>query len=118
MDNSKHLLAACACTVALILTGCASSQPGTTVALMPLEDLDDFRMDCSKKDQQIEFLRRQIADPAWRRTNSQIVNSTGGVIYSLADGTYQERKNQAQGWNQAVARRKIYMLETWCPKQR
>lgn len=101
-----------------MLTGCASSQPGTTVALMPLQDLDDYKMDCNNKDQQIEFLQRQIADPAWRRMNSQIVNTTGGAIFSIADGTYQERKNQAEGWNQAVARRKIYMLQTWCAKRK
>jgi hypothetical protein len=117
MDSSKHLFAACACAVTLILTGCASA-PGTTVALMPLQDLDDFKTDCTNKDQQIEFLQRQIPDRAWRNTNQQIVNSTGGALFSLADGTYAERMNHARGYNQAVARRKIYYLQTWCPKNK
>jgi len=115
MDYKKHLCTASIIAAAsLILTGCASA-PGTRVALMPLQDLEKFVVDCNNKDEQIAFLKRQIPDPIWRTTNYQIVNSTGGAIYRIADGTYSERRNHAQGWNQAVARRKINYLETWCP---
>lgn len=116
MDTTKHLLTTCACVVAIALTGCAST-PGTTVTLLPLQDLNDYKVDCNNKDQQIEFLRRQIASPQFRRNNQIVMNTTGGILYSLADGSYQERKNQAEGWNQAVARRKIHYLETWCLKK-
>jgi hypothetical protein len=113
MDYKKHLCTASVIAAALILSGCASA-PGTRVALMPLQDLENFVVDCNNKDEQIALLKRQIPNPAWRITNYQIVNSTGGAIYSMADGTYAERRSHAQGWNQAVARRKINYLETWC----
>ena len=113
MDYKKHLCTASVIAAALILS-CCDSAPGTRVALMPLQDLENFVVDCNNKDEQIALLKRQIPNPAWRTTNYQIVNSTGGAIYSMADGTYAERRSHAQGWNQAVARRKINYLETWC----
>lgn len=115
MDYSKLLLKASACVITVALVGCAS--PGNRTALMPLRDLDSFETNCANADQQIELLQRQVPTAQTIRENQIIMSTTGGVLYSMTDGTYQERYNQASGVSRSVARSKIRYLKTWCPVQ-
>jgi hypothetical protein len=97
--------------LAVVVTACAS---GTRQVHVPLKDLDSFQLDCKQKDAQLDMLYRLLpgALAYQRESYNGMYSSTQSTIYVLT-GQYKER--QMGGFNQAVIRRKIDYLETWCP---
>jgi hypothetical protein len=84
MDITK-----CLPIVLFALAGC------TTTARMSRHDIDNIRIDCTKKQEQLDFLRSQWPSDNERIVNGLMLTSAAGFVSSVADGTYQSR----QDWN-------------------
>ena len=114
MGNKRKLLATCAALATFAIAGCAS-QPGTSTVILTRDQLNDFEVNCKNKNQQIEFLSRQMPNPGTVYASRQMIHSAVGLPWSILDGSYQERRNISDGWNQAIIRNKINYLQTFCP---
>lgn len=88
MDYKKHLLAICS---SLSLIGCATA-PGEYTAILPTDEIAQFRSDCKNKESQLAFLQKQYI------TDRTILPSTG-IDYK---------------YHNAIVRRKMRSLEQWC----
>lgn len=98
-------------TVAVLtLTGC------TTAAKMDVEDLNYFRVDCSKRNDQLAFLERQIPSRDDRFVNSMRMTSPVGVIVSAFNGTYHEDYAMLNDRQQNITRTLIYQIKSHCPE--
>lgn len=95
--------------LSLLAAGC------TTTARMSLHDLDHFKIDCSKKQEQLEFLNTQWPSDRDRFINAFTITSTAGYVLSNADGTYQERRKLNDGYYTNSLRILIYQIESRCP---
>ncbi|CAB4133481.1 hypothetical protein UFOVP257_214 [uncultured Caudovirales phage] len=93
----------------LLLAGC------TTTARMSRQDLVNFRIDCSKKQEQIDFLMSQWPSDNDRILNGLMLTSSSGFIATVADGTYQERKDLNDGRYTTQLRLMIRDIQTSCP---
>jgi hypothetical protein len=104
MDIRKYL----SITVAL-LSGC------TTTARIDFESLNRFQIDCSKKQEQLGFLRSQWPSYSDQLVNGMMITSTLGYVSSNVDGTYQERMKLYNGAYTSVLRLLIYDIQKTCP---
>ena len=99
--------------MALMFTACAGGSGVTRQAHVPLKDLDDFEVDCRQKTAQLDFLYRLLPGAmAYQKDSYNVMHSPTQSTIALLDGTYNERQYGA--FNQAVVRRKIRYLETYC----
>ena len=94
---------------AVFLTGC------TTASRMDVEDLNYFRVDCSKRDEQLAFLERQIPSRNERYINGMRMTSPVGALVSVVDGTYYENRAMFNDRQQDIARTLIYQIKSHCP---
>lgn len=104
----KHLSLIMLLSVSAISAGC------TTTARMDYQSLNHFRVNCSKKQEQLEFLYSQWPSSNDRLVNGMMISSTGGFIASVADGTYQERRYLNDGYYTSVLRLLIDQVKQ-CP---
>jgi len=96
--------------LSLILTsliGC------TTTARMTREEISSMRFDCARKQQQLDFLKSQMITGDEYLINGLIVTSSIGYVSSIADGTYQQRRDFMDGYNGGI-RLKIDQLKSVC----
>jgi len=98
----------CLPLILLLLAGC------TTTARMNRHDIDNITIDCTKKQQQLDFLRSQWPGDNERIANAMILSSTAGFISSITDGTYQDRKDWADGGLTSTLRLKILQVKETC----
>lgn len=111
MDYPNNMYAKCALALIVVgLVGCA--QPGTKTVMLPMTDIEHFREDCKYKQAQLEFLRTQL--PTSHTYYAIRDSGSLGAIDSVRYGTYGEKQYVMRGEYQAVIRRKIKSLETWC----
>lgn len=96
----------------LIFSACSTAPRSP---LLSLQDMDNYTMDCSKKAEQLDFLRRQLPSREFRYTNDIQMSGIFGQGLAALDGSYYDRMNQSQGWTPAVVRRRIKYLENYCP---
>lgn len=96
-------------TSLLILGGC------TTTARMDLHSLNHFKVNCAKKQEQLDFLYSQWPSRDEQIVNSLMIRSTAGFIFSNADDTYQERRYMDEGRYTAVLRMTIDDVKRSCP---
>jgi hypothetical protein len=96
-------------SLVLLTTGC------TTTARMDFAGLNQFRIDCSKKQEQLDFLRSQWPSESEQLISNLMVTSTTGYILSNADGTYQDRMYLQKGAYTSVLRKLIYDVKRTCP---
>ena len=95
------------------LTACAA--PGSKVVLMSPKDIETFQVDCDRKEQQLKFLYDNLSVARNSGASRLILHSFGTNIMSQADGSYNSHAHRANGWSEALIRRHINYLQTWCP---
>lgn len=93
----------------IYLAGC------TTTSRMNVVDLDYYQIDCSRRDEQLAFLKRQMPTKNERLTNGLAMTSVFGTASSISQGTYQEERATFDRKQEAIARIKIYQIESQCP---
>lgn len=98
----------CLPLILLLLAGC------TTTARMNRHDIDNITIDCTKKQQQLDFLRSQIPSKNERIVNAMILSSTVGFVSSVADGTYQDRRDWHDGGLTSTIRLTIDQIQSTC----
>lgn len=77
--------------LSVLLAGC------TTTARMDLQGINQFRVNCAKKYEQLEFLQSQWPSQNERIVNGLMISSTFGFVSTVADGTYEERRHLNDG---------------------
>jgi hypothetical protein len=87
----------------------------TTTARMSRADLNDFQIDCSRKQEQIEFLISQWPSDKDKFINAFVIRSSGGFIASNIDGTYKDRQSIESGSYTTQLRGLINDIRTSCP---
>ena len=103
----KLLLAICGIAV---LSGCS------TASRMDVEDLNYFRVDCSRRHEQLAFLERQMPSQSERYINGMRMTSPISVFISVVDGTYYESRAMYNDRQQDIARTLIYQIKSHCPE--
>jgi hypothetical protein len=103
MDSKKYL----PLIFLLLAAGC------TTTARMTRQEVDAIRINCSQKQQQLTFLRSQMLDDNEQLVNGLMITSSLGFISSIADGTYQQRRDFMNGYNSGI-RLKIDQIQSLC----
>ena len=93
------------------ITGCAA----TDTRRMSMQDLNHFRPDCSRKEEQMKWLQAQMPTRWEQQRDAMAITSVGGAVWSLANGTYDQRRDVADRRTQAVIRSYIRDLENYCP---
>lgn len=91
-----------------LLAGC------TTTARMDFQSINQFRVNCAKKYEQLEFLQSQWPSQNDRLINGLMITSSVGFVSSVADGTYEERRHLNDGRYTAVLRLLIDQVKQ-CP---
>lgn len=94
------------------LTGCAST-PGTDVVVVNHRDIETFKVKCDQKAAQVHFLETNLQ--AVRRSpfsTSMFERGTTGSGDPTANMSQQQHINS--GWTEALIRRHLYMLNTYC----
>ena len=94
---------------AILLTGC------TTTARMDLHSLNTFKINCAKKQEQLDFLYSQWPSRDEQIVNALMIRSSLGFLASNADDTYQERRHLDDGRYTAVLRMTIDDVKRSCP---
>jgi len=102
------LLISCA-----MLTACAS--PGTHVVMMSPKDIETFQVDCDHKEQQLKFLRDNLPSAKSVGASRAILHNSIFNTVSHLNGSYDSHAHLANGWSEALIRRHINYLQTWCP---
>lgn len=96
--------------MAFFATGC------TTSSRMNVVDLDYYQIDCSRREEQLAFLKQQMPTKNERIINGLAMTSVVGTVSSIANGSYQEDRATFDRKQQAIARIKIYQIESQCPE--
>ena len=95
--------------IVALLSGC------TTTARIDFESLNRFQIDCSKKQEQLDFLRSQWPSGTEQLVNGMMISSMLGYISSNVDGTYNDRMHMNHGAYTTVLRKLIYDIKRTCP---
>jgi hypothetical protein len=96
-----------------VLSGCAT---GPNVSVSSYNDLNNFRVDCRYKEEQLAFLRTQIAAlKAGMYQDGGYMASGVGRYAAGIDGSYAERYLRARGYHRTVVYEKMNYLELNCP---
>ena len=97
------------CVILLNLGGCGT--PGRQPMSIP--DLNTFRVDCSKRDEQIRFLSSQLMD-----RDDMLMARVGAAVRpweAVTDpGTYAYRKDIGNGRTNWFIKQQIHILQTQC----
>lgn len=92
----------------IAVTGC------TTTSKMDIADLSHFKIDCSRKEEQLAFLERQFSSQQDKFVNAFRVTSIVGTAASMHDGTYTEERAMYENYHSAVARNLIFKIKSSC----
>lgn len=95
----------------VMLVGCS------TTKRMNAEDLSAFRPDCSRKEEQLRWLKAQMPSRSDAQLSALTMTSVVGTVVTVANGTYDEHRAVYDRRSQAMIRSFINELETWCPQQ-
>jgi hypothetical protein len=111
MDHKKPVLQVCwkliALATVLSAVGCASNNVGTNTVMLSANELNQYEANCRYKSAQLEFLQRQVPSQQELYNNRLAIVSSFGAAGS-------DRVMMDQGWNKAIAIRKMEYLKTWC----
>lgn len=77
-------------------------------------DLNHYRIDCNRKEEQLAFLQRQFPSEGDRWANAFMVTSVVGTAASIYNGSYEEERATYDRRQQAVARYLIYQIRNNC----
>jgi hypothetical protein len=93
---------------------CATACAQTTTARMDYQSLNNFKIDCAHKQEQIDFLRSQQLTANEAIVNAYTITSTLGFLRSNNDGTYQDRRKMFDNSHKAIINAKIDQLIQYC----
>jgi hypothetical protein len=96
--------------MAITISGCAS----TTRTQMDVADLDRYQIDCSRKQEQLDWLQSQMPSAHERLVNGLNMTSMFGWFNAARNGTFTEDQALYSGQQTAIIRNLIYKLETQC----
>lgn len=97
--------------IVLAISGCST----TTKSRMDTVDLNYFKIDCSRKDEQLAFVKAQIPSTFERQMNGLAMTSIFGWANSAYNGTFDEDRAMLNGQQAGIARSIIQQLNTHCP---
>jgi hypothetical protein len=95
----------------LVMLGACTTQAG-----MSRHDIDNMKANCANQQEQIAFLQRQYPDKNEELTNGMILTSSLGLVSSVADGTYTERREMFDGAYSNAVRLKIRQIREQCAR--
>lgn len=96
-----------------VLSGCSTTAT-TTAVRMDYESINNFKIDCAHKQEQIDFLRSQQLTTNETFVNAFMVTGTLGYINSNADGTYNDRRKMFDNSHKAIINAKIDQIRQYC----
>lgn len=99
----------------LAVLGLISLTACTTTSNMNVVDLNYYKIDCERREEQTAFLTRQMPTERDRWINGFRMTSVVGVAMSAADGTYHEERATYDNRQAAIARLLLYKIEAYCP---
>jgi hypothetical protein len=85
---------------------------------MDIDDLNHFRVDCNRREEQLRFLHSQMPSRWDQQRDGLAVTSIGGTVLSIIDGSYDRRRDVHDRRTQAVIRSYIREIETYCPTKK
>ena len=94
------------------LSGCGTPTQRTR---MDQQDLSQFKIDCSIKEEQLEFLARQMPTPHEQRLNMLGSTSIIGWANSAYNGTLQEDQAHYQRMDINTIKILTFQLKQYCP---
>ena len=94
----------------IVTTGC------TTPSRMDVHDLNHYKIDCDRQDEQLAFLVSQLPTTTDKHITAFRLTSPFGTIASMVDGTYYEERAVYDQRQLAIIRLTIYQIQTYCPK--
>ena len=95
----------------LLFAGCST----TTPSRMSLDDLNYYQIDCSRRDEQLAFIRSQMPTRNERYMNALQMTSMIGVASSIHNGTYADDRGTFDRRQESIARVIIHQIEFNCP---
>lgn len=105
--KTKLLLAAvCVAT----LSGCTTPR-----ARMDINDLNHYKIDCSRGEEQKAWLKSMMPTPSERAANAFSMTSMLGWANSARNGTFKEDRAFFDGRQEATARTLIHQIDMYCP---
>lgn len=96
----------------LALVGCSTTQT------MSMNDLDYFKPDCSRRDEQLRWLASQYPSQTDYVKAHMSTTSLEGVLWTKADGTFEQKQVVASGRYQMVILAHMDYLKRHCPTPR
>ena len=103
MDLKKYV------PIIVLLSGC------TTTAVMSSRDIDNMKIDCSRKTEQLAFLRSQYPSADEQSTNGLIFTSAIGYTSALFNGSFNQHQEMYDGTYTSTVRMAIRNIESQCP---
>jgi hypothetical protein len=94
---------------AAFLAGC------TTPSRMDVQDLNHYKIDCSRREEQLAFLQGFFPTPNERIVNGLRITSPLGIVDTTADGTYYEERAMYDRRQESAARVIIHQIHSYCP---
>jgi len=95
--------------LSMALVGCSTTQQ------MAMNDLDYFKPDCKRRDEQLRWLASQMPSQQDYMANRAAVGSLEGWVITTWDGTYEQRNAIASGRYQMVVLAHMDYLKRHCP---
>lgn len=105
MDLKKYLP-----LIVIVMAGC------TTTARLTRQDINAMRADCANQKEQIAFLQSQLVTGDEYLVNGLMITSSAGFVSSVADNTYQQRRDFLNGYNSGI-KLKIDQIKYQCALQ-
>lgn len=109
MKTKLFLAAVCAATLA----GCTTPR-----ARMDIADLNHYKIDCSRGEEQRAWLLGMMPTVTEQRANQIAMTSMLGWINATANGTIKEDRALFNGEQAATARTLIHQIDMFCPTSR
>ena len=98
--------------IAATLTGCGSFQ--TPRATLNRMDLQHYRIDCSRKEEQKAFIQRHMPSLQEKYSNAFSMTSMLGIGNAAVQGTLEDDYAMFNGEQEAAARIILYQLDAYC----
>lgn len=102
--------------IAFLIAGCLGGcAGGGTTSVVTIQDLNHYRVDCTRKPEQLAFLNTQL-DAVGRdhNSNAMLLRSSIGHVTTVGDGTFNDRRYRARGYHEALIRSYINWIEDHC----
>lgn len=101
--------------IAILIVGFLGGCAGGTTSVVGIQDLNHYRVDCSRKPEQLAFLRTQLdAVERDHNSNALMLRSSGGQLATINDNTFVDRRYRARGYHEALIRSYINWIEDYC----